>query len=205
MEAFVGEVAVVSLRWRSSKRTAPPGTRCSNAPFRSSERAGTLVVADAKRGDIGSTMAAYAQSWLGAESALSSDAVTASPIWDSVRSTRRCRWRRSRAAGSSCWPGRPIPRAGDLQAAQTAGGASVAQSVVDAAVRHNERATRSGGSAVGAMCGHGPDSSNFSGPDSAPGLGAQGATPGDLADIFPDLENCCCRTVLVAFSVPDRR
>lgn len=40
--------------------------------------AGVLVLADAKRGDIGSTMAAYAQAWLG-DSPLSSDAVTASP------------------------------------------------------------------------------------------------------------------------------
>src|ERR1700728_4684536 len=39
---------------------------------------GVLVLADAKRGDIGSTMAAYAAAWAG-ESPLSSDAVTASP------------------------------------------------------------------------------------------------------------------------------
>ena len=40
--------------------------------------AGVLVLADAKRGDIGSTMAAYAAAWAG-ESPLTSDAVTASP------------------------------------------------------------------------------------------------------------------------------
>ncbi|MGV0802883.1 orotidine-5'-phosphate decarboxylase, partial [Mycolicibacterium elephantis] len=37
-----------------------------------------LVLADAKRGDIGSTMAAYAQAWAG-DSPLAADAVTASP------------------------------------------------------------------------------------------------------------------------------
>ena len=40
--------------------------------------AGVLVLADAKRGDIGSTMAAYAAAWAG-DSPLAADAVTASP------------------------------------------------------------------------------------------------------------------------------
>src|SRR4029077_17450478 len=39
---------------------------------------GVLVLADAKRGDIGSTMAAYAVAWAG-DSPLAADAVTASP------------------------------------------------------------------------------------------------------------------------------
>ena len=39
---------------------------------------GVLVLADAKRGDIGSTMAAYAEAWCG-DSPLTADAVTASP------------------------------------------------------------------------------------------------------------------------------
>src|ERR1700689_3228461 len=40
--------------------------------------AGVLVLADAKRGDIGSTMAAYAVAWTG-DSPLAADALTASP------------------------------------------------------------------------------------------------------------------------------
>jgi orotidine-5'-phosphate decarboxylase len=41
--------------------------------------AGALVVMDAKRGDIGSTMAAYAESFLEKDSPLFSDALTVSP------------------------------------------------------------------------------------------------------------------------------
>ena len=37
------------------------------------------ILADAKRGDIGSTMAAYARAWLADDSPLCADAVTASP------------------------------------------------------------------------------------------------------------------------------
>ena len=42
------------------------------------QSSGVLVLADAKRGDIGSTMAAYAEAWAG-EGPLAADAVTASP------------------------------------------------------------------------------------------------------------------------------
>lgn len=42
-------------------------------------RAGVLTIADAKRGDIGSTMAGYAHAWLSDSSALAADAVTLSP------------------------------------------------------------------------------------------------------------------------------
>ena len=41
--------------------------------------AGVLSIADAKRGDIGSTMAGYAEAWLGESSPLRADAVTLSP------------------------------------------------------------------------------------------------------------------------------
>lgn len=40
---------------------------------------GFLVIADAKRGDIGSTMDAYAQAWLGKSSPFSCDALTVNP------------------------------------------------------------------------------------------------------------------------------
>ena len=40
---------------------------------------GLLVIADAKRGDIGSTMEAYAQAWLGKSSPFSCDALTVNP------------------------------------------------------------------------------------------------------------------------------
>ena len=47
--------------------------------LRESRAAGLLSIADAKRGDIGSTMAAYASAWLSDDSPLAADAVTLSP------------------------------------------------------------------------------------------------------------------------------
>ncbi|ETZ89849.1 orotidine 5'-phosphate decarboxylase [Mycobacteroides abscessus MAB_030201_1075] len=71
--------------------------------------AGVLVLADAKRGDIGSTMAAYAQAWLG-DSPLSSDAVTASPYLG-FGSLSPCWTSRANViVASLCWPRPPIRR-----------------------------------------------------------------------------------------------
>lgn len=47
--------------------------------FAEANRLGLMVIADVKRGDIGSTMAGYAAAWLG-DSAFSADAFTASPF-----------------------------------------------------------------------------------------------------------------------------
>lgn len=43
------------------------------------KQAGLLVIADAKRGDIGSTMAAYAEAWLNPQKDFGADALTVSP------------------------------------------------------------------------------------------------------------------------------
>ncbi|MFZ8504576.1 orotidine-5'-phosphate decarboxylase, partial [Staphylococcus aureus] len=51
--------------------------------------AGLLVIADAKRGDIGTTMEGYAAAWLEPGSPLEADAVTLTPYLgaDSLRAT----------------------------------------------------------------------------------------------------------------------
>ena len=67
-----------SRRWRSSRRTAPRDFAVLERTIAALRASGVLVLADAKRGDIGSTMAAYADAWAG-DSPLAADAVTASP------------------------------------------------------------------------------------------------------------------------------
>ena len=51
----------------------------TGADLEQAAQAGALTIADAKRGDIGSTMAAYADAFAGVGSPLAADAVTASP------------------------------------------------------------------------------------------------------------------------------
>ncbi|MGA9873840.1 MAG: orotidine-5'-phosphate decarboxylase, partial [Rhodococcus sp. (in: high G+C Gram-positive bacteria)] len=89
VEAFVGEVALVKPQVAFFEAYGSAGYAVLERTISVLRDAGTLVVADAKRGDIGSTMSAYADTWLGEDSPLSSDAVTVSPYlgFDSLTET----------------------------------------------------------------------------------------------------------------------
>ena len=67
--------------------------------------AGALALLDVKRGDIGSTMDAYAAAYLADGSPLAADAITVSPYlgFGSLRRHHRP-GRARRAAGSTCSP-----------------------------------------------------------------------------------------------------
>ncbi|MCQ4118570.1 orotidine-5'-phosphate decarboxylase [Rhodococcus tibetensis] len=186
VEAFVGEVAVVKPQVAFFEAYGSAGYAVLERTICVLREAGTLVVADAKRGDIGSTMAAYAHSWLGAHSPLSSDAVTVSPYLGFGALDPALSLAAEQGRGLFVLARTSNPEGSELQSSQAGGGVSVAQSVVNAAVEHNGAEPDLVGLVVGATRGHGLDLSNFSGPILAPGLGAQGATANDLADIFPD-------------------
>ncbi|MDF6100531.1 orotidine-5'-phosphate decarboxylase [Gordonia hongkongensis] len=145
--------------------------------------AGALVIADAKRGDIGSTMAAYAQAWLSESSPLCADSVTASPYlgYESLRPALDLA--RSGERGVFVLARTSNPEGGELQRAQV-GERTVAQSIVDAAAAENTDGTATVGLVVGATREHGLDLAALRGPILAPGLGAQGATAADLPIVF---------------------
>ncbi|MFC9980029.1 orotidine-5'-phosphate decarboxylase [Gordonia sp. NPDC127522] len=145
--------------------------------------AGALVIADAKRGDIGSTMAAYAQAWLSGSSPLCADSVTASPYlgYESLRPALDLA--RTGERGVFVLARTSNPEGGELQRAQV-GERTVAQSIVDAAAAENTDGTATVGLVVGATREHGLDLAGLRGPILAPGLGAQGATAADLPIVF---------------------
>ncbi|KUI31375.1 Orotidine 5'-phosphate decarboxylase [Mycobacterium sp. IS-1742] len=144
---------------------------------------GVLVLADAKRGDIGSTMAAYAQAWAG-ESPLAADAVTASPYlgFGSLQPLLDCAAAHGRGvfvlAATSNPEGASVQRA-------VVGGATVAQSIVDAAAAVNRGGDGPGsvGVVVGATVAEPPDVSALGGPVLVPGVGAQGGRPEALGGL----------------------
>jgi orotidine-5'-phosphate decarboxylase len=142
--------------------------------------AGVLVLADAKRGDIGSTMAAYAAAWAG-DSPLAADAVTASPYlgFGSLRPLLEAAAAHDRgvfvvAASSN-------PEGATVQHAEF-DGRRVAQLIVDQAAVINRTAAQSTnpgepgsvGVVVGATVFQPPDLSALGGPVLVPGIGAQG-------------------------------
>jgi orotidine-5'-phosphate decarboxylase len=142
---------------------------------------GVLVLADAKRGDIGSTMAAYAQAWAG-ESPLAADAVTATPYLGFGSLQPLLDTARAHGRGVFVLAATSNPEGTTVQRAD-AGGRPVAQSIVDAAAAVNREARPEPGSVgvvVGATLTDPPDLSDLHGPVLVPGVGAQGGRPGAL-------------------------
>jgi orotidine-5'-phosphate decarboxylase len=140
--------------------------------------AGVLVLADAKRGDIGSTMAAYAAAWVG-DSPLACDAVTASPYlgFESLRPLLDTAVQHGRGvfvlAATSNPEGASVQRA-------VLDGRTVAQSIVDDVSAENRGGTGSVGVVVGATLTEVPDLGELGGPVLLPGVGAQGGRPDAL-------------------------
>ncbi|AUZ34864.1 orotidine-5'-phosphate decarboxylase [Arthrobacter sp. PGP41] len=149
-----------------------------------------LTIADAKRGDIGSTMAAYADAWLRDGSPLAADSVTLSPYlgFESLRPALDLAAETGRGVFVLALTSNP-----EGPSVQHVGGAdSVARRIVEAAAAENRRYPGSLGSVglvVGATVGSALaelelDLAAVRGPLLAPGLGAQGATPADLRATF---------------------
>ena len=76
VDAFAGTVPVVKPQVAFFERMGAAGMGALETVIRRAREAGLLVIADAKRGDIGSTSAAYASAWLDPSSPLASDAMT---------------------------------------------------------------------------------------------------------------------------------
>ena len=78
VEAFADTAALVKPQVAFYERFGSQGFAVLEDTLQYLREAGCLTVADAKRGDIGSTMAGYADAWLGESSPLRADAVTVS-------------------------------------------------------------------------------------------------------------------------------
>ncbi|MFM9376118.1 orotidine-5'-phosphate decarboxylase [Gordonia sp. VNK21] len=146
--------------------------------------AGALVLADAKRGDIGSTMAAYTTAWLDDASPLCADAVTASPYLGFGSLDPALTQAGATGRGVFVLARTSNPEGAAVQTAAAAGERTVAQSIVDLAAQSNADGRGTVGLVVGATREHGLDLRELAGPVLSPGLGAQGATPQDLPGIF---------------------
>ncbi len=79
VEAVAGVVPVVKPQVAFFERFGSPGVAALEAVIAEARSAGLLVIADAKRADVGNTMKAYASAWLDPDSPLAADAVTTVP------------------------------------------------------------------------------------------------------------------------------
>lgn len=198
VEAAAGRAGIVKPQVAFYERFGSRGFAALEDVIAAARAAGLLVIADAKRGDIGSTMAGYASAWLEEGSPLESDAVTISPYLgpDSLRETLTTAVRADK--GVFVLAATSNPEAGPLQTARTvdvAGGdeQTVAQRVARDVTWANGSAAFAGGlGPIGLVIGATVDRAErglgddvLAGtPILAPGFGAQGATPDDLIARF---------------------
>jgi orotidine-5'-phosphate decarboxylase len=148
---------------------------------------GALVLLDAKRGDIGSTMDAYARAYLTESGPLAADALTVSPYLGFGSLSPALSAARASGRGVFVLARTSNPDSSEIQNARLATGKTVAQSIVDDVARVNRDAEAMGsvGVVVGATVPPGEvDLSDVKGPILAPGFGAQGATVEDLRRLF---------------------
>jgi orotidine-5'-phosphate decarboxylase len=186
VEALGEEVAVFKPQSAFFERFGSRGIEVLERAVVAARQAGALVLMDAKRGDIGSTMAAYAATYLDKDSPLFSDALTVSPYlgFGSLRPALDA----AEASGSGVFvlALTSNPEGAQVQRAAGADGRQVAQVVLDAIAAENAGAAPLGsvGAVVGATLGDAGVDLAVNGPLLAPGVGAQGATPADLPRVF---------------------
>jgi orotidine-5'-phosphate decarboxylase len=190
VEAVGSLAAAVKPQVALYERHGSAGMAVLERTLAATAEAGVLSIADAKRGDIGSTMAAYADAWLRDGSSLAADSVTLSPYlgFESLRPALDLAAEYGRGvfvlALTSNPEGRSVQHVG--------GGDSVARRIVAAVAAENGRydgPLGSVGLVVGATIGQALgdldiDLGPVRGPILAPGLGAQGATPENLRSTF---------------------
>ena len=147
---------------------------------------GALSLLDVKRGDIGSTMAAYAAAYLTDGSTLAADAITLSPYLGFGSLEDAIELAIAQGRGVYVLALTSNPEGPEIQHAATADGRTVGQLIIDrAASRNAGPGLGSVGVVIGAtIAAPGVDLSRLNGSILAPGLGAQGATASDLGTVF---------------------
>lgn len=193
VEAFAGSVACVKPQSAFYERFGAAGIGVLERAVAALSGSPTQVLLDVKRGDIGSTMEAYAQAYLSDDGPLAVDAITVSPYlgYGSLRPALDLAAQTGRGVFVLVLTSNPEGR--EVQHAATPTG-TVAADMVRAITSDNAPAARRGalgsvGMVVGATTGDavrdlGLDLSGANAPLLAPGLGAQGAGEEDLRRVF---------------------
>lgn len=188
LDAVSGRVAIIKPQVALFERHGSRGMAALEGLLARSAESGVLTIADAKRGDIGSTMAGYADAWLRDGSALAADALTLSPYlgFESLRPALTAARETDRGVFVLALTSNP-----EGASVQHVGGEnSVARRIVQAAAAENDGgAPGSVGLVIGATAGIavrqlGLDLSALNGPILAPGVGAQGAGRQELRNTF---------------------
>lgn len=193
VEATAGRAGMIKPQVAFYERFGSAGFAALEDVFAAARDAGVLIIADAKRGDIGTTMEGYADAWLAAGSPLECDAVTLSPYLGGGSLRAALSTALGAGKGAFVLAATSNPEGASVQQAVTPEGQAVARRVVGdvTAVDDARGPLGSVGLVVGATIDRrafGLDDDVLAGvPLLAPGFGAQGATPEGLRSRFGTL------------------
>jgi len=189
LEAAAGTVGLVKFQAAFFERHGWQGFRTLQRLISEAHSAGLLAILDAKRGDVGTTNDAYAEAYLGAGAPLGADALTVHPyLGVGAMGTLVSR---AQEAGSCLLvvTRSSNPEGRDIQSATARSGRTVEQDLLTAIGEINARLAPGQIGPVGAVIGPthldpALDLAAAGGIFLAPGVGLQGATPGDVAQVF---------------------
>lgn len=137
VDALGGRVAALKPQSALFERHGSKGVAVLEEVIAAAREAGTLTIVDAKRGDIGSTMAGYAQAYLADGSPLAGDALTVSPFLGAGSLTPAVELALATGRGLFVLCLTSNPEGHEVQHARSAGGESVAAQVARFAAELN--------------------------------------------------------------------
>ncbi|KQR46947.1 orotidine-5'-phosphate decarboxylase [Frigoribacterium sp. CFBP 8754] len=196
VEATRGGAGIVKPQVAFYERWGSAGFAALEAVLAAARDAGLLVVGDAKRGDIGSTMDAYAEAWFSPDSPLRVDALTVSPYLGFGAAAGTIALARASGAGVFVLGATSNPEAQGVQRAGSAGAdgrvVTVAGGIVDHVLDDNQTAGETRLGSVGLVLGAtvdlaatGIDVARLTTtPVLAPGFGHQGARYDQLRSLY---------------------
>lgn len=191
VEAAAGRVGIVKPQVAFFERYGAAGFAALEDVIAAARAAGLIVIADAKRGDIGTTMDGYAAAWLAPGAPLESDALTLSPYLGTDSLNAAFSAATAHEKGVFVLAATSNPEASALQRARVDDEESVAERVAHDVAARNIGAPGSLGP-IGLVVGATVDRRAYGlsdivlagTPILAPGFGAQGAEPDDLGRLF---------------------
>jgi orotidine-5'-phosphate decarboxylase len=185
VEAFAGKVAFVKPQSAFFERFGARGVVVLERTIQDLRHTGSLVILDVKRGDIGSTAAAYADAYLDEDAPMAADAITVSPFLGFGSLQPFFDVAAKNDAGVFVLALTSNPEGPEVQHALN-GGTTVAGGILAKLAELNAGQHLMGpfGAVVGATIGDAAEDLAINGPLLVPGFGAQGGTVDDIRRLF---------------------
>jgi orotidine-5'-phosphate decarboxylase len=191
VDACAGQVALIKPQVSFFERFGAAGYTVLEEVTQLAKSANLLVIADAKRGDIGTTMDAYLEAWFGHHSGLHADALTVSPYLGLRTITAGFEKYEANGKGFYSLVATSNPEGSSVQLAQSNGTTLAGDQWRQLAALNNGASVLGNfGAVLGAtldLDAFAIDRNQLKTPILAPGFGAQGAKLGDAKAIYGSL------------------